>query len=109
MDTKVKGNPEVHIDEKATISLAYHEMCVTRHQKTLLKVILAWALSVVSTVAIFAWLWLQYDYVSTDTTNGVYVLSDSEGNVIASDLAPEDVIHIMELLGDGKYNENPKP
>lgn len=40
----------------------------------------------------------QYDFTSyeTSTAEGVYALIDSEGNVISSDISPEEVAHIME-------------
>lgn len=104
-----KENKSVHIDETATVPLAYHEVCMTRNHRTVGRLIIAWALSVVLIVGMFVFLWLQYDYVTTTETTGVYVVSDSEGNVIASDLAPEDVIHIMETLSDGNNSADVQP
>lgn len=112
MDTKVKENPEVHIDEAATIPLVYHEVCMTRNHKTVKRLIIGWACSLVAAVLAcaitFAVMWLQYDYVGSVENTGVYVLTDSEGNVIANDLDADDVVHIMELLNDGEQQENPK-
>lgn len=84
-----------------TVPLAYHEMCQTRSDRRLLWVVIGWVI----TVAIFSYMWLQYDYVSTTDTTGVYVLMDSEGNVIANDLGPDDVIHIMEDIASGKRSQ----
>lgn len=92
--------------EKASVPLAYHEMCMTRNHKTVLRLLLCWASSVVLIVVAFVWLWCQYDYVSTVDNTGVYVVEDANGNVIASDLAPDDVIRIMEELTDGENTEN---
>lgn len=89
-----------------TVPLAYHEMCETRNHLTVRNLIIGWAVSVVLVVFAFVFLWLQYDYVSTTDNTGVYVLTDSEGNVIANDLDPADVIHIMESLIDGKNPES---
>lgn len=44
----------------------------------------------------------QYDFSSTEEYNyeasGVYALVDSEGNVVAQDLTPEEIARIMEVL-----------
>lgn len=93
-----------HFDETATVPLAYHEVCMTRNHKTVMRIILGWAISVVLIVAAFVVLWLQYDYAAIDNTTGVYVISDADGNVIASDLEPDDVIRIMEELNSGQSN-----
>lgn len=105
-DIKKSDNSTYEIDKTATVPLAYHEMCMTRNHKTVTALVIGWAVSIVLVVIAFVVLWLQYDYVAVDNTTGVYVLSDSEGNVIASDLEPDDVIHIMELLKDGEYNQD---
>lgn len=89
----------------ASIPLAYHENCMTREKRekkyAILGLIIGWAVSVIAAVGIFTYLWLQYDYVSDVDAKGVYVLTDSSGNVLASDLTPDDVIRIMEELTDG--------
>lgn len=102
MDSKEKKENSVHFDEQAMIPLAYHEMCITRHYRTVRNFIIA----IVAIVAAFVFLWLQYDYVSSTEVTGVYALVDSEGNVIASDLAPDDVIRIMAELNSGESAEN---
>lgn len=88
-----------------TVPLAYHEMCMTRNHMTVRNLIIGWAVSVVLVVCAFVYLWMQYDYVSTTDNTGVYVLMDSEGNVIANDLGPDDVIHIMETIANGQYSK----
>lgn len=97
------------IDKTATIPLAYHEMCMTRNHTRTRWLILGWAISVVLIVFSFVYLWLQYDYVTTTEYSGVYNIVDSEGNVVSSDLAPEDVIRIMAELNRGESTENQKP
>ena len=67
-----------------------------------------WAVSLILTVFMFVWLWCQYDYESVTEYSGVYNITDSEGNVITSDLTPEDVIRIMETL-NGNSEENQVP
>lgn len=86
------------IDETATVPLAYHEVCMTRNRKNLLIVVLCWAISIVLAVGLFTFLWLQYDYTNTTEVSGVYALADSEGNVIASDLTADDIVHIMDVI-----------
>lgn len=77
--------------------------------KNLIKVICGCVLVLLATVAGFLWYLNQYDFTSTTTTTatGVYSLVDSEGNVIAHDLTPEDIQSIMEVLnGEGNANDN---
>lgn len=103
-----------------TVPLAYHEMCMQRaetkderNRRTFKQLIIGWAISVPLAIAIavgiFAYMWLQYDYVSTTEYSGVYNLTDSEGNVISSDLTPADIIEIMEGFESGKSADNTSP
>ena len=50
----------------------------------------------------FIWYLNQYDFEGTTTTTtsatGVYAVVDSEGNVIANDLTPEEIQSIMKVL-----------
>ncbi len=88
-----------------TVPLAYHEMCMTREARKQRNIVMAWAVSVIAIVALFVILWLQYDYVSMAEYSGAYVMVDSQGNVIESDLSPDDVIRILtELNGNSKNN-----
>src|SRR5690625_4421504 len=73
MDSKKPtGENRVKFDDTQTVPLAYHEMCMTRNHKTVLRLFICWALSVVLVVGIFAYMWLQYDYVSSTEYSGVY-------------------------------------
>ena len=56
----------------------------------------------VATIAGFIWYLYQYDFESTIEQNGVYTLIDSQGNVISSDITPEQVESIMEIISNGK-------
>ncbi len=96
-------------DERQTIPLAVHEMHMARADRRLLWLCVCWALSLFLTVGAFVFLWLQYDYESTTELSGVYNLVDSQGNVVTADLAPDDVIRILEELnhGDSQEAENP--
>ncbi len=96
-------------DEGQTIPLAVHEMHMSRADRRLFWFCVCWALSLLLTVGAFVFLWLQYDYESTTELSGVYNLVDSQGNVVTADLAPDDVIRILEELnhGDSQEAENP--
>lgn len=50
----------------------------------------------------FIWYLNQYDFISTVEQTGVYTLLDSEGNVISSDIKPEQVVKIMEIIRNGE-------
>ena len=101
MDDK-KNTEQVNvIDDKATVPLAYHEMCITRNSRHIKWLIIGWVVTLLFAIGAATYERLQYDYVSTEETTGIYVVSDSEGNVIASDLTSEDVIRIMEVLRNG--------
>lgn len=88
--------------EEQTIPLALHEMHMARADRRLWRLCICWAVSVVIIAGAFIWLWCQYDYESTTELSGVYNLVDSEGNVVSSDLEPDDVLRILEELNNGK-------
>ena len=96
-----KDRLSVHLEysEEQTIPLALHEMHMARADRRLC---ICWAASVIVIVGAFIWLWCQYDYESTTELSGVYNLVDSEGNVVSSDLEPDDVLRILEELNNGK-------
>ena len=106
---KEKLSVSLEYDEAQTIPLALHEMHMARADRRLWRVCLCWALSLIVTVLAFVWLWNQYDYESTTELSGVYNLVDSQGNVVTSDISPDDVIRILEELNDGKGKENQNP
>lgn len=100
---------KMEYDEGQTIPLALHEMHMARADRRLFHVCVCWAASLIIAVVSFVWLWNQYDYESTTELSGVYNLVDSEGNVISSDISPEDVIRILEELDNGNSQENKNP
>lgn len=59
----------------------------------------------VLTIAGFIWYLYQYDFTSTIEQTGIYTLTDSQGNVISSDITPEQAIEIMEIINNGN-NQN---
>lgn len=62
----------------------------------------------VLTIGGFIWYLNQYDFISTVEQTGIYTLSDSQGNVISSDITPEQIEKIMEIINDGKDTDNKK-
>lgn len=62
----------------------------------------------VLTIGGFIWYLNQYDFESSIEQNGVYTLIDSQGNVISSDITPEQIEKIMEIINDGKYQNDTK-
>lgn len=108
---KDKLHVTMNYDEAQTIPLALHETHMARADRrlrwTCLSLCICWAVSLIVTVVAFVWLWNQYDYESSTEYSGVYNIVDSEGNVLTSDLTPEDVIRIMEILNvKGEENSN---
>lgn len=62
----------------------------------------------VMTIGGFIWYLNQYDFISTVEQTGIYTLSDSQGNVISADITPEQIEKIMEIINDGKDENNEK-
>lgn len=60
---------------------------------------------ILAVVIVFVWYLNQYDFKSSVEQNGVYTLIDSEGNVISSDISPEQIEQIMKIINNGK-NQN---
>lgn len=110
MDNKKENlSISMEYDEKQTIPLALHEMHMARADRRLKHVVIGFASVIISLLLIGAYVWLQYDYTSTVETNGVYNLVDSQGNVLTSDISPDDVIRILEVLDSGEGPENSNP
>lgn len=109
MDNKKENLPvSMEYSEMQTVPLALHEMHMARSNRLLRWLCVAWAISMVVVVSAFVWLWNQYDYESSTELSGVYCLVDSQGNVVSSDLAPDDVIRILEELNNGKDQADQK-
>lgn len=49
----------------------------------------------------------QYDFSGTIEQNGVYAIVDSDGNVISSDITPEQMEDILKII-NGKNENNQK-
>ena len=61
---------------------------------------------VVAAVAGFLLYLNQYDFESTIEQNGVYTLIDSQRNVISSDITPDQIESIMEIINNGEYQND---
>lgn len=113
MDNKKENKENLSVkleyDENQTIPLALHEMHMARNDRRTKWIVYGWVFSVIAIVAAFIFLWLQYDYSSTTEYKGVYNLVDSEGNVVTSDISPDDVVRILEELNNGNGQENKNP
>lgn len=70
------------------------------------RIILILIAVIVAIVAGFLLYLNQYDFTSSIEQNGVYTLIDSEGNVISSDISPEQIEQIMGIINNGKYQNN---
>lgn len=59
---------------------------------------------IVLLITIIAGIWYlnQYDFTSEQTVSGVYTLVDSEGNVIATDITPEEYQELVEVISNGE-------
>lgn len=84
---------------------------IAQMHKSLLRIVFGFMTAIVLIVAGFLVYLNQYDFTSTEKysyeATGVYALIDSEGNVIAHDLSPEEVQHLLEVLnshGNSKSN-----
>ena len=86
------------------IPLAYHEICMYRAERERRILTICFSVAIVLVVALFVFLWLQYDYIGYEdyTQTGVYVLTDLEGNVIASDADAEQIIELLRGVANGE-------
>ncbi len=61
-----------------------------------------------ATIGGFIWYLNQYDFTSTIEQTGVYTLVDSQGNVISSDITPDQINDILEIINNGNNENNKK-
>lgn len=103
MDNKKENlSVSMNYDEKQTVPLALHEMHMARADRRLKHVVIGFVIVIIALIFATTYERIQYDYSSTVETSGVYNLVDSKGNVVTSDISPEDVICILEALENGK-------
>lgn len=60
-----------------------------------------------STIGGFVWYLSQYDFTGSIEQTGFYTFSDSNGNVISSDIDDQQMKDILEII-NGKYKSNEK-
>lgn len=105
MDMENRDN----VKEKEDKTLAMEMLSELKEQsKRWFRAFLVMVAVEVLTIGGFIWYLNQYDFISTVEQTGIYTLSDSQGNVISSDITPEQVKEIMEILNDGKDEDNEK-
>lgn len=63
--------------------------------KVIVTLIVTFVIAVGTIVGGFLWYLNQYDFVSEQTVQGTYAIVDSDGNVIAHDLSPEEIQSIQ--------------
>lgn len=59
-------------------------------EKTIKFLIVMFLTVIMAIIGVFIWYLNQYDFTSEQTVSGVYTLVDSDGNVVAQDISPED-------------------
>lgn len=69
---------------------------IIQKDKTIKFIITLFLIVILSIVGVFIWYLNQYDFTSEQTGSGVYALVDSDGNVVAQDITPEEYKKIME-------------
>lgn len=98
-----------NVKEKEEKTLAMEMLSELKEQsKRWFRAFLVMVAVEVLTIGGFIWYLNQYDFISTVEQTGIYTLSDSQGNVISSDITPDQVKEIMEILNDGKDTDNEK-
>lgn len=100
-------------EKKETLDIANEllqemKLAAQRAHKALITVAMLWFASVIAIVGGFLIYLYQYDFTATVEQTGVYTLMDSQGNVLSTDLSPDDIIRIEEILTDGKNESNQK-
>ena len=58
--------------------------------KVIVTLIVVFTMATGSVIAGFLWYLNQYDFTSQQTISGTYAIVDSDGNVIAQDITPEE-------------------
>lgn len=75
--------------------------------KRLIRVIAGLMVMISLIVGAFLLYLYQYDFSGTIEQSGVYTIIDSDGNVISSDITPEQMEDILKIInGENKDNKN---
>lgn len=106
MEDKVNAQPNV-LGEIPKNSLAWDMLQDYKLQnKRIFVALMSAIIAVVLIVAGFLLYLNQYDFSTTTEAQGVYVVVDSAGTVISSDIPPEQVKEILELINNGASQDN---
>lgn len=77
-------------------------LLLSQREKTL-KILLSISLFIIlAVVGVFVWYLNQYDFFSEQNVSGVYTLVDSDGNVVAQDITPEEYQQFMKEIDNGQ-------
>lgn len=71
---------------------------IAQKEKTLRACVCMFLVVIMAVVGVFIWYLNQYDFTSEQTVSGVYTLVDSDGNVVAQDITPEEYELFVEGL-----------
>lgn len=71
---------------------------LVQKEKTLRLCIFLFLVVILFIIGVFVWYLNQYDFTSEQTVSGVYTLVDSDGNVVAQDISPEEYKQFMEAI-----------
>lgn len=71
---------------------------LVQKEKTIKFLVAIFLTVILAIVGVFIWYPNQYDFTSEQTVSGVYALVDSDGNVVAQDISPEDYERLMEVI-----------
>lgn len=69
---------------------------LAQKEKILRFIISIFLIVIIAVVSVFIWYLNQYDFTSEQTVSGVYTLVDSDGNVVAQDITPEEYQQFLE-------------
>lgn len=93
------------LSELKTANARKDQQIATLHRNSIVQWC-ACAFVVLLTIAAFLWYLSNYDFTSNISTinnaEGLYTIVDSDGNVIASDITPQDIEKLMEAVVDGE-------
>lgn len=67
-------------------------------EKTVKFLVAVFLVVIMAIIGVFIWYLNQYDFTSEQTVSGVYTLVDSDGNVVAQDISPEDYERFLEEI-----------
>ncbi len=110
METSDKSNIKEEVGKSIEYNVWFSELIdLVKEQSKAWRRAFFVALSMIFGIICIVFLYLyQYDFTSTVEQTGVYTLVDSEGNVISSDIPPEQINEILEIINNGKDKENKK-